>query len=197
MRKSKNGGTILEALRSRHVLFACEGTAEQVIIQCLCEAGELVVSPERAVRSRDGRIGTTHKKAKVIQQEFLNTDYRDGLVIARIYDTNPGSFTLDKVYVPPLGSTLVADFITSPEIEALILVRENEWRTFEARRGSDRELNASDWCKQRLGYRELKKREFLTKYWSDPNVVRKAICDYTSLLGGHKADHLRLSDLLE
>lgn len=183
-----------ELLTSRQVLFSCEGTAERVIIAKLVESERIVVPPHNVVRDMDGIPYTTLRRAKDIQREFLGMDYPDGLLIARIVDTNPGKFALSRPY--RLSDIRVLDFITSPEIERLILVKENEIGAFQGRRGRDRQLNASDWCVQHLGYSDVKSEDFLKEYWKDADELVRCIRQANATLGGAKKSQLGLVNLL-
>lgn len=170
---SKRRDEILQELVRRQVLFSCEGTAEKVIIGLLANAGRLVVPQESIVRDMDGNPCTTLRRAKDIQREFLDVDYPDGLLIARIVDVNPGVFKLDRLY--RRQDIMVRDFVSRPEIESLILVREGSYNEFQTRRGADRQLNASDWCIQRLGMKNVKTERFLVDYWSDADVLEGCV----------------------
>lgn len=182
-------------LKTRQVLFSCEGKAERVVIETLSEANALVVPNQNIVRDMDGRPCTLLRKAKDIQREFLGVDYPDGLLIARIVDVNPGVFRLDRPY--RLLEIKVFDFITRPEIEALVLAREGELDKFRNRRGHDRQLNASDWCIQKLRIDDVKGEEFLKDYWSDADDLVRCIREAYSKLGSHKKEQLGLADLLK
>ena len=185
----------LELLTTRHVLFSCEGRAEQVIITKLIESGCIVVPDDRIVRDMDGHLCTRLRKAKDIQKEFLWTDYPDGLLIARVVDVNPGKLVFNKPY--RLRDIRVLDFITRPEIERLILVKEGQLGAFEARRGRERQLNASDWCEQKLGLPNVKSKEFLEAYWHDAHELMDCIRKAQSSLGGKRSGELGLVDLLK
>lgn len=185
----------LRDLKSRQILFSCEGKAERVVIEKLSEADALVVSNQNIVRDMDGRPCTLLRKAKDIQREFLGVDYPDGLLIARIVDVNPGMLRLDRPY--RLLDIKVLDFITRPEIEALVLVREGELDRFRSRKGDDRRLNASDWCIQRLRMKNVKDERFLKAYWSDAEELIRCIREAHSKLGSHKNEQLGLADLLK
>lgn len=175
-------------LKSRQVLFSCEGKAERVVITTLSEADALVVPNQNIVRDLDGRPCTLLRRAKDIQREFLGVDYPDGLLIARIVDVNPGAFRLDRPF--RLLDIKVSDFITRPEIEALVLVREGELDRFRGRRGEDRRLNASDWCMQKLGMKNVKDEEFLKVYWSDAGELARCIREANSKLGAIRTSSL-------
>lgn len=185
----------IRLLTTRYVLFSCEGVAEQVVITKLIEEDRIVVPDDKVVRDRDGQPWTRLKKAKDVQREYLWTDYPNGLVVARIVDVNPGRLVFDKPY--RLRDIRVLDFVTRPEIERLVLVKEGQLGAFEARRGRERQLNASDWCVQKLGFSDVKSQEFLETYWRDARELVKCIRKAQSTQGGKKSGQLGLVDLLK
>lgn len=67
----------LALLTSRHVLFSCEGRAEQVIITKLVESGLTVVPDDKVVRDMDGNPCTRLRKAKDLQREFMEIYWQD------------------------------------------------------------------------------------------------------------------------
>lgn len=73
-----------ELLRSRDVLFSCEGTAEAVIIDCLVKEGKTLVPSSHIVENRDGKPYTTLRKINRLQDEFFGVDYPHGLMIVRL-----------------------------------------------------------------------------------------------------------------
>lgn len=192
---NKRRDEAIDELRMRNVLFSCEGTAECVVIEHLEEAGKLIVPACNIVHDMDGNPCTSYRSAKDIQREFLGIDYPNGLLIARIVDSNPGKLLLDRPY--RLRDIKIYDFITRPEIEVLILVRENALDCFNKRPTSERQLSASDWCKQKLKMSEVKSRAFLEGYWNDADELVRCIREATSKLGGNKNDQLGLIDLLK
>ena len=182
-------------LSTRNVLFSCEGTAESVLIERLVEADKLIVPSTNIVHDMDGNACTNLRSAKDIQREFLGIDYPRGLLIARIVDSNPGRFLLEKPY--RLSDIKVYDFITRPEIEVLVLVREKALDCFNGRSSSERQLNASDWCKQKLGLTKIKTRAFLEGYWNDADELVRCIREANGKRGSNKNDQLGLTDLLK
>ncbi len=184
----------LGLLTSRHVLFSCEGRAEQVIITKLVESGLTVVPDDRVVRDMDGNPCTRLRKAKDLQREFMEVDYPDGLLVARIVDVNPGKLEFGRPY--RLRDIRALDFITRPEIERLVLVKEGQLGAFEGRRGKDRQLNASDWCVQKLGLTAVKSKEFLESYWQDAHELERCIKRAHASLGGKAGGELGLVNLL-
>ena len=193
---SKRGDEVHDLLTTRQVLFSCEGKAERVIITRLVEDGCTVVPERNVVRDMDGRPCTLLRRAKDIQREYLDmTDYPDGLLVARIVDVNPGVLRFSQPY--RLRDIRVCDFITRPEIERLVLAKEGSLSAFLSRRGADRQLNASDWCQQKLGMTDVKAEAFLREYWKDSRELARCIREANASLGGKKNEQLGLVNLLK
>ena len=80
-------------------------------------------------------------------------------------------------------------FITHPEAEILVVMREGAWDKWK-RSGK----KPSDFCKQDLGMSEIKSNEFLTVYW-DVDSIAAAAREYKRLSKIGK-DELCLADLI-
>ena len=182
-------------LTTRQVLFSCEGKAEKVIVTKLVEENRIIVPDANVVRDMNGCPCTLCRKPADIQRDFLDTDYPDGLLIARIVDANAGTLTFKRPY--SLLDIRILNYITSPEIERLVLIKEGALGAFTGRRGADRQLNASDWCVQKLGLADIKKESFLRGYWNDVDVLVDCINKSDATVGGRKKDQLALKDLLK
>ena len=170
-----------------------EGTAEAVIIDCLVKEGKTLVPPSHIVENRDGKPYTTLRKINRLQDEFFGVDYPHGLMIVRVKDQSPENFRVPKLY---RDSIIYRDVITRPEIESLVLAREDQYRNWYEH--GKTESKPSEWCERELGFgKKLKTYQFLKQYWNSADVVIDAIRNYDSLIGGHKHDQLNLSDLLE
>lgn len=178
-------------LETKDVLFSCEGAAESTIIRRLSESGNLLVPEDHLVRDRDGRPFTSDRKAKDLQEDFLDVDYPHGLMIVRIVDVNPGKLEFAKLY---RDRVVIRDVITRPEIESLVLVREGEYRDWYQHDKST--IYPSQWCISRLGYKDIKTQDFADNYWNNADDLIDTIKQYTTLLGGRKNEQLNLIDLL-
>ena len=67
----------------------------------------------------------------------------------------------------------VINVITAPEIEMLIIFKENKYSDFK-RTGK----NPSDYCKQNLKYPNVKSYKFVKNYFSDIKILLEAIEQY-------------------
>ena len=183
-------------LRSHDVLFSCEGKCEAVIMKRLLENDRLVLSADEVVHDDEhGTPYTLLRKAPDIERTFMGVEYDKGpLLIARIVDSDPGSFVLSRAR---RNDAIVRDFVTSPEIEALTLIKEGRYDDWRRRHhGKGRQLNASNYCVQVLGMSQVKQYRFLLDYWSDVNELVACILTYQSKQGKRKDRTLGLADLL-
>lgn len=185
-------------LSSHYVLISCEGTCEEVLIDALISADKLIVPSNNLVT--DPTRGTPYtglRRAPDIRDTFLGFDYRMGdnpeLVLARIVDTNPGRFALPALY---RDRVLVRDFVTQPEIEMLMIMKEGAFQKWASHRVKGKQLLPSEFCGEVLGFKKLKSRRFLRDYWNDPDEIVSCIRAYHSHVGKHKRGQLELFDLL-
>lgn len=73
----------------QHVLFVCEGSAEQYVLSTLIERGELTIPQDRIVKSSiTGRWFLTRRESIDQAERFLGVSYGDRpLLIIRIVDS--------------------------------------------------------------------------------------------------------------
>lgn len=192
MQVNRERQTFRGELRCHDVLFSCEGTAEEVVIQRLVEGHRLIVADNNIVRDINNHPYTGYRKARDIENHFLGLNYPLGLMIVRIVDVHPGAFKLKTIYREHI---IVRDVITRTEIEALILVREGAYQDWY-QHGKSNGVLPHQWCIQHLNMRNVKNRGFLEQYWIDSEMVVNAIENYMQCLGRHKDDQLNLADML-
>lgn len=68
--------------------------------------------------------------------------------------------------------------ITAPEIEMLIICNEGKYKEYEKEKRKNTGLRPSDYCKSNLKYKSVKKYEFVKEYFSDMEVLIKALHEY-------------------
>lgn len=124
----------LERLASYHPIISCEGAAEEIVIGKLIEADVLVFPSSNLV-------GITRlRKATRIQEKYLNYDYDWPVCILRVLDSPREKFSLRKLYRDRFK---VYSIYTRPEIEILIIIREDNWDSWK-RSG----IKPSEYCTQ-------------------------------------------------
>lgn len=153
--------SLSEQLAGYHPVISCEGAAEEVIIKKLLDENRLVF-PESEV------IGVTRKrKASDIQEEFLGFEYDWPVCIIRVHDSCKEQFRLGNLYVSRFP---VWSFTTHPEMEILVVLRENKWEKWRKSK-----KKPSDFCKQYLGMKRIKSTSFLTDYWNADSIAEAAL----------------------
>lgn len=163
-----------------HPIISCEGTAEQVAVDILLEADALVFSEADVVDV------TRLRKASDIQDNYLNLDYDWPVCIVRVLDSRKERFKLGNLYA---GRFPVVSYVTHPEIEVLAIIREGAWRRWHGGH-----MKPSDFCKQELDMRKVKREGFLRDYW-DADSLTTAAREYRRLLKIPKGE-LCLADLI-
>jgi len=180
----------INTLKKNHILFICEGSAERVIIEKLLEADKLIISKQQAILdSIENRPTTTCRKAKKVQETFLEYDYDGPVAIVRIIDSLQEKFKLSS----PYNKIPVYSFYTRPEIEMLAIIKENQYDQYNQNRKS---YKPSDFCKQKLNLSKIKQEKFLQNYWNDPEEICKCIQTYNQKHSPKKGEH-SLADLLK
>lgn len=186
-------------LENRFVLFSCEGTAEGVVVQTLYDNDFLVVPRERVVKDivMANRPYTRKRKASEIADLYFSMDYEadgaDGLAVARIVDSRSGKFEFPK---RRQNGTEVLSFITRPEIEMLVIHNEDAFPLWQRLSRKNRQLRPSDFCKQELGLSDIKEKDFLEGYWSNPCNLVASIRMYSEKTKRGSGE-LLLADLLK
>lgn len=163
-----------------HPVISCEGTAEKVGVDILLDADALVFPKADVVDV------TRLRKASDIQDKYLNLDYDWPLCVIRVLDSRKERFKLGNLYADRFP---VVSYVTHPEIEVLAIIREGAWRRWHGGR-----MKPSDFCKQELGMREVKREGFLRGYW-DADSLAAAARDYRRLSKIPKGE-LCLADLI-
>ena len=168
-------------LRDSHVILSCEGTAEQVIVDKLVGADVTIFPADNVIAV------TRMRKAAEIQEEFLDYDYDWPVSVLRVLDSRKERFRLGNLYADRFP---VHSFITHPEIEILVIIREGEWE-----RWSKSGARPSIYCKQQMKMKDVKSRPFLEGCWT-PELIAKAAVEYRRLSKIPRGE-LCLADLID
>lgn len=147
-------------LQGWHPIISCEGTAEEVVVKKLLAADALVFSRNDVVEV------TRKRRAKDIQDEFLNYDYEWPVCILRVLDSRNEGFKLGALYA---GRFPVRSFFTHPEVEVLTVINEGEWRSWKSG-----QKKPSQFCKEDLRMGGVKQRTFLEGYWRAESIATAA-----------------------
>lgn len=169
-----------------HSIIACicEGAAEQAIVELLLENNKLIFEKhylldEKVIRCRSARN---------FEERYLRMHFNKKIKIYRILDSRNENFKLSKPYKDKVE---VENVITAPEIEMLIIHNENKYEDYK-KSGK----KPSNYCKQNLGFSDVKSYKFVRSYFADVNILINAIKQHWSkarILGNEKT----LFDLLQ
>ena len=145
-----------------HPLIICEGTAEEVITKKLLSADALIFP-------RDSIVDITRKrKASEIQTDFLSYDFPWPVCIMRVLDSRKESFRLGALYTNRFP---VVNVVTHPEMEILAVIREGAWQKWSKAKSR---VRPSEYCKQELGMKVIKRAAFLEEFWDAESIIAAA-----------------------
>lgn len=167
-----------------HVLIACEGAAEEVIVSKLIDSGRFFMPPDRVVDI------TRKRGARQIQENYLNYDYDWPVAILRILDSRNERFKLGNLYKDAFP---VVNIYTRPEIEILQIINEGHYQAYT--NGFQSSMKPSAYCVEHLKMSGIKEKGFLAGYWQADELVH-SIREYKRLKRLDK-DELCLADLIE
>ena len=83
------------------------------------------------------------------------------------------NFRLSKAYVHKVS---VINVVTAPEIEMLIILKENQYGEYKKAR-----LKPSEFCKSVLKYHDVKSYAFVSAYFSEPSDLLAAMKQYKEI----------------
>ncbi len=162
----------------------CEGKAEKAIMEILLDNNLLKFNKDMLL---EGKV-LSCRKAKDFEETYLNKGFKKQITVLRILDSKNEEFKLSKVYQ---NKVAVINIITAPEIEMLIIHAENKLDEFNKVKSK---MKPSDFCKNKLGLKNVKSYDFVKDYFYDTTILLKAIRTHKS-----KSDSkgiITLSDLL-
>ena len=162
----------------------CEGSAENAIMDILLDNDLLIFTreemlEEEVIRCRDG---------KRFEEKYLRKGFLDKISVIRILDSRRENFRLSKAYEQKVD---VINVITAPEIEMLIILKEDKYKEFK-KSGK----KPSNFCKEDLKMTSVKSYSFVKDYFSDPDILLVAIKRYHEISKIRK-DEYTLLDLLK
>lgn len=163
----------------------CEGGAEKGILELLLDHDKLIFSWENLL---SGEI-IMKRDAKSFQDEYLRMDMDKKVVIYRILDSRRENFKLSPAYA---DKVIVYNVVTAPEIEMLYIISEGKYKDFK-KSGCQK---PSDYCKQVLKKKEIKKKEFVKNYFKDIHHLMKVLKEYKSIAKVRKGE-MTIYDLLK
>jgi len=137
---------------TKYVACICEGAAEQAIVELLLDHNKLVFS---YVDLLDGAV-IRCRSAQSFERQHLRKGFTEKITVLRILDSRREQFRLSKVYADKIE---VINIITAPEIEMLVIFRENKYAEYK-KSGK----KPSEFCKTALKYGNVKNVDFIKNY---------------------------------
>lgn len=166
-----------------HFIIVCEGTCEEVVVEKLRAGNRLIVPEDRIIDV------VRRSSVESFTDRHLNYDYDWPVTILRVVDSRSERFRLKSLYASRFK---VMSFVTRPEIEMLTIIRTGRFKEYSKVKSS---VKPSVYCKQQLGMRDIKSRQFLENHWADVDVLVDAILKYRRL-ANLKSGELCLADLI-
>jgi len=169
---------------TKYVACICEGAAEQAIVELLLDHNKLVFS---YVDLLDGAV-IRCRSAQSFERQHLRKGFTEKITVLRILDSRREQFRLSKVYADKIE---VINIITAPEIEMLVIFRENKYAEYK-KSGK----KPSEFCKTALKYGNVKNVDFIKNYFSDISALIAAIKEYKRVSRIQRGEYT-LADLLK
>ncbi len=169
---------------SEYKACICEGAAENAIIDILIDAHLLIFEREEMLEEQVIRC----REAKKFEERYLRKGFGNQISIIRILDSRRENFKLSKAYEHKVD---VINVITAPEIEMLIILNEDKYKEYKKSA-----KKPSDFCLQNLKMANVKSYDFVYSYFSDPEILIKAIKRYTEVSKIQKGEYT-LFDLIK
>ena len=154
-----------------YVAIICEGKAEKAILDILLESECLIFDKKDLLEEEI----LYRCKVKVFESQYLNRNFGERKVeIVRVHDSLTEKFVISKSYQAKISK--ISSFYTRPEIEMLIIIAENKYDEYKNKCISN--TKPSDYCKQVLKLRDVKKYDFIKDYFKDINRLIDVLREY-------------------
>lgn len=168
---------------SKYIACICEGAAEQAVIELLLARDKLIFSYDDMLENEVIRC----RGAKSFENRYLGKGFTEKITILRILDSHRENFKLSKAYQ---GKINVINIVTAPEIEMLIIYTEGKYEQYK-RSGK----KPSIFCKEDLGYSNVKSDSFVKQYFQNINTLIAAIKEHKRIAAIQRGEYT-LADLL-
>ena len=165
----------------------CEGGAEKTIIEILLNADRLNFTRDDLL---EGEL-INERSSKKFEKKYLSKSFSEEIDVYLILDSHSEKFKLSKQYRDKVN---VYKFITSPEIEMLVIIKEGRYDDFNKKKSKTK---PSTYCKEVLKFKNVKTRDFVKEYFSDVDELVKCIQTYKSKSKDFKKGEKYLADLIK
>lgn len=158
-------------LEVNYIIISCEGAAEREIMNLLSDNDKLIFSKEKIITI------TNYRKAEDIQENYLMRYYDGKVLLLRIIDSRREKFRLQKPYNE---RCIVIDINTVPEIEILTIISKRKFDEYNRRYKN--KMKPSDYCKQILGIKDIKKRGYIkSQFINNIDILVRLLMEYERL----------------
>lgn len=173
----------------KYIACICEGSAERAILDLLLDDHKLIFEREELIEEEVLKC----RSGKEFEKRYLRKGFNDKITIYRILDSRNEKFNLDKAQESKVD---VKNVITAPEIEKLIICNEGKIKDYERESRKNPALKPSTYCKVFLKYPDVKSYNFVTKYFSNMEVLLHALHEYRRI-SKIRTNEMALWDLLK
>lgn len=170
----------------KYIIISCEGAAELEIMNLLLKNARLLFSQEQIIAV------TNYRKAEDIQENYLMRDYDGDVLLLRIIDSRNEKFHFKKPYDEKCK---VVNINTVPEIEMLVIIYYGKYDEYSNKYKTRNKKKPSDYCKQDLGIKDVKKQGYITNLFNDDvDRLIQVLREYARVT--KRRDMLFISDML-
>ena len=168
---------------SKYVACICEGAAEQAVIELLLDSNKMIFNYDDMLENEVIRC----RNAQKFEERYLRKGFSEKITVLRILDSHKENFKLSKVYI---GKIDVINIVTAPEIEMLAIYKEGKYEQYK-RYGK----KPSIFCKEVLGFSNVKSAAFVKQYFHDVDILISAIREHKRVAAIRPGEYT-LADLL-
>ena len=169
---------------SKYIACICEGAAESAIMDLLLDNNKLTFTRDDLL---EGEV-IRSRSAKNFQEQHLRKGFNEKITVLRVLDSRKERFKLSKAYVHKIK---VIDVVTAPEIEMLVIFKENKYNEYKKSN-----MKPSEFCKGKLKLPDVKRSQFIKEYFSEVDTLIDAIKKYKSVSDIQNGE-ITLADLLK
>ena len=137
---------------SKYIACICEGAAERVIVDLLLDNDKLKFTREDLLEEELLRC----RSPKKFEEQYLRKGFTEQITILRILDSRRENFNLSKAYIHKIK---VINVITAPEIEMLIIFKENKYNEYQKYKNANKSKQKTIKSKQKTRKSKQKTRK--------------------------------------
>ena len=154
-----------------------EGNADRAIL-------DVLLDNERAIFTRNQLLDEEvlpRTSARSFEDNYLGKAFDEPITVIRVIDSRRENFPLRAGYKDKIKLITV---ITAPEIEILVIIAENAYKDYLKTK-----LKPSEYCKVKLGLKDIKPYDFAYEYFQDIHRLIETIKEYKRLKSTPKNEY--------